>query len=160
MINGFYKRFSKHLVAMVLLTQLPLVWLALNAKTNNDTETWMPETTPARQRYEEFKRAFGAEEFLLIAFDTSKPNAPDAEMLESLCGRLERLPSIRRATSPERMRSIMRELEVPADVIEERVKGLLVSRDGPLVGIAAALSDSGLANRSGTVAEVRQILKY
>ena len=92
MINGFYKRFSKHLVAMVLLTQLPLVWLALNAKTNNDTETWMPETTPARQRYEEFKRAFGAEEFLLIAFDTSKPNAPDAEMLESLCGRLERLP--------------------------------------------------------------------
>ncbi len=160
MINGFYKRFSKHLVVMVLLTQLPLIWLALNAKTNNDTETWMPETTPARQRYEEFKRAFGAEEFLLIAFDTSKPNAPDAEMLESLCGRLERLPSIRRATSPERMRSIMRELEVPADVIEERVKGLLVSRDGPLVGIAAALSDSGLASRSGTVAEVRQVLKY
>ena len=160
MINGFYKRFSKHLVAMVLLTQLPLIWLALNARTNNDTETWMPETTPARQRYEEFKRAFGAEEFLLIAFDTSKPNAPDAEMLEALCGRLERLPSIRRAMSPERMRSIMRELEVPADIIEERVKGLLVSRDGPLVGIAAALSDFGLVNRSGTVAEVRQILRY
>lgn len=160
MINEFYQRFSKHLVAMVLLTQLPLVWLALHVTTNNDTETWMPETTPARQRYEEFKRAFGAEEFLLIAFDTSQPNAPDAEMLESLCGRLERLPGIRRATSPERMRAIMRELEVPADVIEERVKGLLVSRDGPLVGVAAALSDLGLANRSGTVAEVRQVLKY
>ena len=91
MINRFYQRFSKHLVAMVLLTQLPVGWLALNVTTNNDTETWMPETSPARQRYEEFKRAFGAEEFLLIAFDTSKPNAPDAEMLESLCGRLERL---------------------------------------------------------------------
>ena len=160
MINRFYQRFSKHLVAMVLLTQLPFVWLALNVTTNNDTETWMPETSPARQRYEEFKRAFGAEEFLLIAFDTSKPNAPDAQMLESLCGRLERLPSIRRATSPERMRTIMRDLEVPAETIDERIKGLLISRDGPLVGIAAELSDSGLANRSGTVAEVRQILKY
>ena len=72
MINWFYQRFSKHLVGMVLLTQLPLIWVALNIKTNNDTETWMPETTPARQQYEEFKRAFGAEEFLLIAFDTSQ----------------------------------------------------------------------------------------
>lgn len=160
MIHWFYQRFSKHLVAMVLLTQLPLVWLALNVKTNNDTETWMPESTPARQRYEEFKRTFGAEEFLLIAFDTSQPNAPDDRMLEALCGRLERLPSIRRVMSPERMRAIMRDLEVPPDVIEERVRGLLVSRDGPLIGIAASLSDSGLANRAGTVAEVRQILKY
>jgi predicted RND superfamily exporter protein len=160
MINWFYQRFSRHLVAMVLLTQLPLIWLALNAKTNNDTETWMPETTPARQQYEEFKRAFGAEEFVLVAFDTSQPNAPDPELLEALCGRLERLPSIRRATSPERMRAIMRELEVPADVIDARLKGLLVSHDGPLVGIAVSLSDAGLANRSGTVAEIRKLLKY
>ena len=145
---------------MVLLTQLPLVWLALHATTNNDTETWMPETTPARQRYEDFKQAFGAEEILLIAFDTSQPNAPDAELLEALCGRLEGLPSIRRAMSPDRMRAIMRELEVPADVIEQRLKGLLVSRDGPLVGVAASLSDAGIANRSDTVAEVRQVLKY
>ena len=144
----------------MLLTQLPLVWVALNTKTNNDTETWMPETTPARQQYEEFKRAFGAEEFLLIAFDSSLPKAPDAEMLESLCSRLERLPGIRRATSPDRMRSIMRELDVPADVIEARLKGLLISRDGPLVGIAAALSEVGLTNRSGMVAEVRNVLKY
>ena len=160
MINWFYQRFSKHLVATVLLTQLPLIWVALNTKTNNDTETWMPETTPARQQYEEFKRAFGAEEFLLIAFDSSLPNAPDAEMLESLCSRLERLPSIRRATSPDRMRSVMRELDVPADVIEARLKGLLISRDGPLVGIAAALSEVGLTNRSSAVAEVRNVLKY
>ena len=160
MINWFYQRFSKHLVAMVLLTQLPLIGLALTAKTNNDTETWMPETAPARQQYEEYKRAFGAEEFLLIAFDMSQPNAPDAALLESLCGRLERLPGIQRATSPDRMRAIMRDMGVPEDVIEQRVRGLLVNRDGSLMGVAAEFSESGLANRTGTVAEVRDVLKY
>ncbi|MBC7820733.1 MAG: MMPL family transporter, partial [Planctomycetaceae bacterium] len=147
-------------VAMVLLTQLPMVGLALNVKCNNDTETWMPETTPARQRYEEYKRAFGAEEFLLIAFDTSKPHAPDAALIESMCGRLERLPGIRRVTSPDRMRAIMRDLQVPAEIIEQRLKGLLVGRDGHLVGVAASLSDLGLAHRAATVAEVRELLSY
>lgn len=160
MINRFYQRFSKQLVAMLLLTQLPLVWLGLHVKTNNDTETWMPESSPARQRYEHFKRAFGAEEFLLIAFDSSQPTAPDAQLLESVCGRLERLPGVRRATSPDRMRAIMRELEVPEEVIDERLKGLLVSRDGPLIGLAVSLSEAGLANRSGTVSDVRELLKY
>ena len=54
----------------------------------------------------------------------------------------------------------MRELDVPADVIDARLKGLLVSRDGPLIGIAVSLSESGLANRSGTVTEIRNLLKY
>lgn len=160
MIHHFYKRHSKHLVAFVLLTQLPLILMSLNVRTNNDTETWMPETTPARQRFEELKRVFGSEEFLLVAFDLSKPNAPDSALIESICGRLERLPGIRRASSPDRLRTVMRELEVPANDIEERLKGLLVSRDGPLVGIAVTLSASGVKNRSGTVADVREVLKY
>lgn len=160
MIHQFYQRFSKHLVAFVLLTQLPLIWLGLNVKSNNDTETWMPETSPARQTYEQFKRAFGAEEFLLIAFDLSQPEAPDATLIESVCGRLERLPGIRRAMSPDRMRAIMRELSVPDEEITERLKGLLISHDGPLIGVAASLSETGLKSRSGTVEDVRQVLKY
>ncbi len=160
MIHHFYERYSKHLVAFVLLTQLPLVAWSLGVKTNNDTETWMPETTPARQKFEQFKRLFGAEEFLLIAFDQSHQDAPDAALIESLCGRLERLPSVRRAASPDRLRAIMRDLEVPNDQIEERLKGLLVARSGPLIGVAVTLSDAGAKNRSQTVADIRDVLKY
>lgn len=160
MLHQFYQRYSKHLVALVLLTQLPLVAWSLGVKTNNDTETWMPDTTPARQNFEQFKRIFGAEEFLLIAFDLSQQGAPDEALIESLCGRLERLPSVRRAASPDRLRAIMRDLEVPNDQIEERLKGLLVSRNGPLVGVAVTLSDAGVKNRSQTVADIRDVLKY
>ncbi|MBM3971245.1 MAG: hypothetical protein FJ302_15515 [Planctomycetes bacterium] len=160
MIHQFYCRFSKHLVALVLLTQLPLVIWTLGVKTNNDTETWMPESSPARQQFEQFKRIFSAEEFLLIAFDLSRPDAPDARLIESVCGRLERLPSVRRAASPDRLRAIMRELEVPSDQIEERLKGLLVSRSGPLIGVAVTLSEVGTKNRSQTVADIRGVLEY
>ncbi len=40
------------------------------------------------------------------------------------------------------------------------MQGLLISRNGPLVGIAASLSDHGLAHRTGTVADIREVLRY
>lgn len=160
MLNRLYQRYSRHLVALLLLSQPLLIWLALSVRSNNNVEAWMPENTPARQRYEEFKQTFGVEEFLLIAFDQSSPDAVSTEQIESLCGRLDRLPGIRRAMSADRMRAIMRELQVPDEVIEQRLKGLLTGRDGHLVGVAASLSDHGLAHRAGTVAEVRAVLDY
>ena len=160
MLNRFYQRYSRRLVAGLLLT-LPLaIFLSLKTKSNNAVETWMPETTPARQQYEEFKRTFGVEEFLLIAFDLKAPEAPDAQLIESVCGRLERVPGIRVVMSPDRMRKIMSDLTVPPEAAEERLKGILISKQGHLLGIAACLSEHGMANRSRTVADVREVLKY
>ena len=49
---------------------------------------------------------------------------------------------------------------VPPEAAEERLKGILISKQGHLLGIAACLSEHGMANRSRTVAEVRDVLKY
>lgn len=160
MLSAFYTRWSKNIVILLLLSQPLLIWRALSVRSNNDVETWMPETTPARQQYEIFKQTFGVEEFLLVAFDTVQPKAPDNALIESLCGRLERLPGIRRAMSAERVRHIMADLNVPQEVIQQRLKGLLVSRQGSLTGIVASLSEHGLAHRTETVGEVRDVLKY
>ena len=160
MLNRFYLSHSKQIVVLLLLSQPFLVWLMLAIPSNNDIETWMPQTSAARLQYEEYKRQFGVEEFILVAFDTAKEGAPTDAQIESLCGRLERVPGIRRVTSPDRMKSIMRELEIPQESIEERMKGLLVSKDGKLIGCAASLSEYGLAHRSQTVAEIRDLLKY
>ena len=160
MISRFYARHSRNLVVLLLLSQPLLIWLALSVRSNNDIETWMPESSPARQRYEEYKRLFGVEEFILIGVDVSQASSPSSLQIESLCGRLERLPGIRRVTSPDRMRNIMLNLQVPAESIEGRLRGLLIGKDGRMVGVAASLSEHGLAHRTDTVKEVRETLSY
>ena len=160
MLGRFYDVYHRRLVLAVLLTMPLLTVLSLGVRSNNDLETWMPQTSPARLRYEEFKRTFGVEEFLFIGFDLSHQEAPDAQLVESLCGRLERLPGIRRGMSPDRMRAIMRDHDVPDAEIEQRLRGLFTNDDGRLIGVAACLSDYGLKHRTPTVRAVQEVLKY
>src|SRR5436190_14250730 len=100
MLGRFYQRYSKTIVGLVLLSLPLLSVLSLDIRPLNDVETWMPESDTARVRYEQFKRSFGVEEFILIAFDRQQPEAPDAELIEAICVRLERLPEIRNCWSP------------------------------------------------------------
>lgn len=160
MLSRFYERFGHRMVLVLGLTLPLVIWLSLKTRSNNDLETWMPETAPARLEYERFKRTFGVEEFLLIAFDQDAATTPNVQLIESLCGRLERLPGVRKAMSPDRMRGLMKNLEVPDDVAEERLQGLFVSKHGRLIGVAACFSDYGLKHRTETVEEVRNVLKY
>ena len=151
MLGRFYDLYSRRLVLAVAVSLPLLVVMSLGIRSNNDLETWMPQTSPARLRYEEFKRTFGVEEFLFIAFDLNHKDAPDTQLVESLCGRLEHLPGIRRTMSPDRMRAIMRDMAVPDAEIEQRLKGLFTNDDGHLIGVAACLSEFGLKNRTPTV---------
>src|SRR5262245_17351934 len=109
MLERFYRRYGSLLARLVCLTTPLLSLLSLGIHPVNDVETWMPESDPARVCYEEYKRAFGVEDFVLIAFDQTRPGAPDAQLVESLCVRLERLPEIRHCWSADRMQAIMRE---------------------------------------------------
>ena len=160
MLGRFYDIFHRRMVFAVLLSLPLLTVLSLSIRSNNDLETWMPQTSPARVRYEEFKRTFGVEEFLFIGFDLNHKDAPNAKLVESLCGRLERVPGIRRSMSPDRMRAILRDHDVPNDEIERRLLGLFTNADGRLIGVAACLSDYGLKHRSATVDTVKNVLKY
>jgi predicted RND superfamily exporter protein len=157
MLGRSYLKYSWHLVVLVGLTQPFALLGSLGLQSRNDIETWMPETAPARVRYEEFKRTFGAEEFILVALDESPP---DEKLIEALCRRLERLPEVRRCWSAERMCFTMRELGVSADESARRVTGLLRNTDGSLTGVAVLLSERGFHDRMLTVQKVRDLLSY
>lgn len=160
MLGRFYHRYSWHIVALGFLT-LPFGIGATHRWTgNNDVEAWMPETAAIRMCYEDFKRSFGVEEFILVAFDRNRPDAPDPDLIEALCVRLERLPEIHHCWSPERMQAIMQQLGVSAEDATDRLRGLVRNSDGSLVGIVALLSDTGLRDRSTTVRRVREELDY
>jgi predicted RND superfamily exporter protein len=157
MLSRFYKRFS---VPVLWVVALSFPWLAYEAQSipnNNDIETWLPRESVVRATYEQFKRDFGVEESILIGIEQA--TAPDA-LIEAVCGRIERLPGVRRCLSPQRMQAIMSETGVADDEARRRLKGLALSADEKLAGLIVLLSDAGLKDRAGTVADIRRELEY
>ena len=160
MLARFYERYGK-LIARVVLFSTPLLsLLTLGIHPVNNVETWMPESDPARVCYEEYKHAFGVEDFVLIAFDNTRPAAPDGALIEALCVRLERLPEIRHCWSADRMQAMMQGFGVPAAQTESRLERLLISDNRHLEGVIALVSDAGFRDRTTTVRRIREELRY
>jgi uncharacterized protein len=157
MIATFYRKFSLHLLALVLLSFPYLTFLADSLPSNNDIETWLPRESEVRANYEAFKAEFGAEEIVLIGI---AEHASDDRLVEALCARIERRPEIRKCWSPERLKAVMQEFGVSHQNADERLTGLAVSESGKLVGLIALLSEAGLNDRASTVAGIRQDLRY
>ncbi len=157
MISNFYRRYSRLILGMVLLSFGPLWFFAESIKSNNDIETWLPQNTDVRKAYEEFKQDFGAEEVIVVGLPADEVT-PD--MVESLAGRLDRLSGVRRCWTPARMMERMIEFGVAEDEASRRISGLLKAPTGGLVGVVAALSESGVKDRAQTTEEVRRVLKY
>jgi predicted RND superfamily exporter protein len=157
MLSRFYKRFSGPVLWLVALSFPFLVFEARSLPSNNDIETWLPRESIVRATYEQFKRDFGVEESIMIGIE--RETAGDA-LIEAVCGRVERLPGVRRCLSPQRMQAIMSETGVSDDEARERLSGLALSPDGKLAGLIVLLSDSGLKDRAGTVADIRRELEY
>lgn len=157
MLSRFYKRHSRTILWLVALSFPLLVVQAKMLRGNNDIETWLPHDSPVRATYEQFKKDFGVEEVVLIG--VSRKTADDS-LLESVCGRLDRLPGVRKCWSPARLREVMAELGVSPEDADARIHGLALSKDGNFSGVIVSLSESGLKDRTGTVREIQRELEY
>src|SRR5579872_7474725 len=157
MLSRFYNRFSRLILWVVAITFPYFLYEAQSLPSNNDIETWLPRESPVRATYEQFKRDFGVEETILIGVER---NVTGDALLEAICGRIERLPGVRQCLSPQRLATIMAGTGVSPDEAQSRLKGLVLSRDEKLAGIIVLLSNSGIKDRSGTVADIRRELEY
>lgn len=157
MLSRFYKRYSAAILWLVALSFPYLLMQAETVPSNNDVETWLPQDSPVRARYEQFKRDFGVEEVILIGVERA---AADDALVESICGRLDRLPGVRRCWSPGRMQVVMSELGLTADEARERLEGLTLSKEGTLIGLLVQLSAAGIRDRAGTVGDIHRELDY
>ncbi len=157
MLSRFYKRFSSLILWAAVLSFPYLTYEAQSIPCNNDIETWLPRESAVRSAYEQFKRDFGVEETILIGVER---RLADDELIEAVCGRIERLPGVRRCMSPQRLQSVMSETGVSPAAAQDRVKGLALSHDEKLAGLIVLLSDVGLKDRAGTVADINRELQY
>src|SRR5579872_7083468 len=112
MLSRFYNRFSRLILWVVAITFPYFLYEAQSLPSNNDIETWLPRESPVRATYEQFKRDFGVEETILIGVERK---LADDELIEAVCGRIARLPGVRRCMSPQRLQEIMAETGVSAD---------------------------------------------
>lgn len=145
------------IVVGTCLLLLPL--LALEGESlpsNNNVETWLPADSQVRKEYDFFKESFGGEEMILIGL-TLDENDP---LIESIAGRIEERPEFRVCWSPARLREEMAAMGVTADRAESQITGLTRAEDGGLIGLAAFLSDAGIANRAQAVRAVHEVLDY
>jgi len=157
MLSNFYKKYSVHLLCALAIS-FPFLTIAANSiPSNNDIETWLPKDSPVRATYEQFKRDFGVEEVIVLGIDRQ---AADDQLIESLATRLDQLPGIRQCWTPARMQQVMTDLGVSPEEAARRLEGLVMSESGQLVGMVALLSDAGLKDRPGTVADVRAEIDY
>lgn len=157
MNSGFYHRNSKRIIVAVAVS-LALVWnTADTIPPNNNTESWISSENIDRKTYEEFRHHFGGEELILVALERDKHSA---RFVESFCSRLESLDEIRKVWSPDRLSGLMSKLGVPESEHEKRLRGISISTDGELIGVAAILTPAGLTDRTATMRRVNEVLKY
>lgn len=156
-MSQFYRQFGRHLAIVVLLALPFLTREADSLPSNNDIETWLPVQSQARAEYESFKSLFGGEEVILVGIPQHLA-AP--QLIEALASRIESVEGVASCWSPERFTAVMNQLGVSDETAKERLTGLVVSNDGKTTGLVAKLSEVGLANREGTVQEVKEILEY
>jgi len=157
MLASFYKKYSRAIVCLVVITTPFFFIQAQKLPNNNDIETWLPKHSVVRSTYERFKRDFGVEEAILIGMENRELDDP---LVDAVCGRLDRLPGLRKCWSPKRLIKIMQEMGVPEEEARQRLTGLALGDNGRMIGLVAVLSEQGLKDRKGTVAAIHQELDY
>ncbi|MGQ0633963.1 MAG: efflux RND transporter permease subunit [Planctomycetaceae bacterium] len=157
MLSRFYQRYSRILLWLVVLSYPWLMYEAVSVPANNDIETWLPQDSHVRTRYEQFKRDFGVEEVVLIGIERA---IADDDLMEAVCGRLDRLPGVRKCWSPRRLQHLMGESGVEENEARSRLNGLICSPDDNLAGLIVLLSDAGARDRAGTVHDIERELEY
>jgi uncharacterized protein len=157
MISRFYQHHSRAIIIALFASLAVLYPLAESIPPNNNTETWLSDENEARQVYEDFRFQFGGEELILVALDR---NEHDPKLIEAVCGRLERLDTIRKVWSPERLASMMSEFDLSESEIEQRLHRVAISTDGKFAGVVALMTDEGLRDRTATMDQVNEVLEY
>ncbi|MDZ4820621.1 MAG: MMPL family transporter [Planctomycetota bacterium] len=87
MKKSFYARYSLHIMAVCLFLLPFAVVGSLNAKkaNKNDVKNWVPLEYPETQVYQQFRKKFQGEEFILVSWDGCNLND---KRLEFLAGKM------------------------------------------------------------------------
>ncbi|MEZ6125210.1 MAG: MMPL family transporter [Planctomycetaceae bacterium] len=157
MTTGFYQRHSGTLLIIGLIALPFLFMLGEQIPVNNDIEAWLPRNSQIREDYNQFCRTFGADETILIAFP--RP-FPDSAQIEATARRLAGLDGVASCWSRKQVLDTMAANEVEPHIARERLVNLLTARRNELETMLVTINQHGIADRAGTLKEIRSQLSY
>jgi len=157
MWSSFYQTHCRKIMWLLVIT-FPILHIESNSMpSNNDIETWLPDSQEVREQYDQFKLDFGAEEIIIVALPVEME---ETGLSEALASRLTQLSGVEACYSPQQMASRMREMQIAPAEIDRRLRGLSRSKDGSLLALMVILSEEGSAHRAQLVEELRGQLAY
>ncbi|MDB4638041.1 MMPL family transporter, partial [bacterium] len=157
MWSQFYRTHSRKLMWFLVIT-FPILYIESNSMpSNNDIETWLPDNQEVREDYNRFKLDFGAEEIIIVALPAAMEQSG---LVDSLATRIAELPGVSKCYSRRQLSSAMTEMEIAPAEINQRLRGLCVSKDGTMLALMTILSAEGTANRAQLVEDLRGELAY
>jgi len=136
--------------------------VALKANKNSPFE-WVPGTFQPRQEYEDFRRAFGSGEVLIISWTGCTIDSPDLELLSYSLRRNDLFhnpagePYIEQVVSGEEaLRGLMADpLNLKRENALARIQGTLVGPDRQTTCAVVTLTPIGIAHRAEVVQTIR-----
>ncbi len=145
---------------------LPLILYGADAalqSNKNSPFEWVPGTFKPRQEYEEFRRAFGSGEVLIVSWPGCTIDSPDLELLTYSLQRRDLFhdpagePYIERVvTGQEVLRELMGDpLNLKREDALARIQGTLVGPDGRTTCAVVTLTPTGIAHRGEVVKMIR-----
>jgi len=165
MNQDFYRRHAGKIL-MVAAGFIPvLAWGAFRAydRSNNQVDQWLPRDSEATALYDDFLRAFGSDEFVLVSWEGCTLTDP---RLEEFALHLEGKGEADAATAMfaevvTGRRAYDALLAAPLRLTRSqalrRLEGTLVGRDGRTTCAVVTLSDVGDADRSAALEAIQRI---
>ena len=142
--------------------------LALNANKNSPFE-WVPGTFRPRQEYEDFRRAFGSGEVLIISWPGCTVDSLDLQLLTKSLRRVDLFhnpagePYIEQVvTGQEALRGLMADpLKLKWEDAIARIQGTLIGSDHKTTCAVVTLTPTGIVHRAEVVQLIRNgLAKY
>ena len=157
MVQAFYDRHSRTLLAACLLALTICALTEDRIVSNNDIDTWLSSGNASFDDYQNFRDAFGADETILIAFEQP---FPEPELMAALARRIDRLGGVTSCLTRHQVLDAMLSNGVNRRTAEDRLVHLLTAPEGDMETLLVVLSKDGIRKRAESVAHVRGQLKY
>ncbi len=155
----FLVRHSRLAAVLGILSFLIPAYYLPRARIDNSIEVWLGKSSPQAQKYQEFLRRYGTEEFVLVAAKMDAPLSTESMARQAeLAGAMEKVEGVEQVLSlPGLQKALM--LLAPSRAAnlahDPMARNLLISSDGKTVGVVAWVKPSaGPQDRQRTVAGI------
>jgi predicted RND superfamily exporter protein len=154
--DRLYERIARPIFWLVIVSVPFLLYGVYGALQggHNDVRQWLPDGFQETREYDEFLRQFGSEEMAVASWPGCTLDDP---RLQRFAAELRTSSEFKRVlTSTEAVAELTREpMNVPRDEAEQRLRELLIGRDGRTAATIVWVNEAGAADRRAALDVVR-----